>query len=78
MKQGDIIVCIDNTGWESELTYGRQYKVVMYNCAKRSRYSSKLSSVTILDDLGKVFRYNDERFITLSKFRSSKLNELGI
>jgi hypothetical protein len=71
MMVGDIIVCIDNVGYELELTIGKSYKLLKLN-------EKRLSPISIENDLGKIYSFDDDRFILLSELRSIKLNQLGI
>ena len=70
MIPGDIIVCVDNVGYGRELTIGKSYKLL------NPRY--RFSPICIKNDLGTVYSFDEERFISLSEFRSSKLKQLGI
>ena len=36
------------------------------------------TSISVIDDFGKIHVYKNERFITLEKWREKQLNELGI
>jgi hypothetical protein len=71
MMVGDIIVCIDNVGYELELTIGKSYKLLKLN-------EKRLSPISIENDLGEIYSFDDDRFILLSELRSIKLNQLGI
>jgi len=77
MKEGDIVVCIDNrvTGNYSAsrfvvgLTINKCYTIVNFN----NGY------ITIIDDFNDNFHFlTENRFITLEEFRDQKLKELGI
>jgi hypothetical protein len=82
MKQGDIVICIDNKSNGSSyimkdvpLTIGKSY-IVQLKAATRGE------TIRVLDDENFFKDFRIERFVTQSEWlqrqRHNKLNELGI
>ncbi len=80
LKEGDIVICIDSSDHSSDpllfhsrrLTYGKEYTI------KRIGNYKLNPSISITNDIGMTGIYNLNRFVTLSKWREIRLNELGI
>ena len=69
------IVCVNNIGYESELTIGKTYDLILRITAHQSS-SRRFSPYKVLNDLGQVYSFNEERFITLEEWRESQLNKI--
>lgn len=76
-KKGDILVCIDNDGWDEN-----KFPLIKYK-----RYT--VSSASVFDGGGEAFElvtlieftggaFSQDRFVKLSDFRSDKIKEIGI
>jgi hypothetical protein len=78
LKEGDIVICIDSADHSSDplffhsrrLTYGKEYTI------KRIGNYKLNSSISITNDIGMTGIYNLNRFVTLSKWREIRLNEI--
>ena len=62
------VVCIKPFSYVPGIRYGVIYDGVI----------TIDSSISVIDDFGKIHVYKNERFITLEKWREKQLNELGI
>ena len=65
------VVCIKNDGFETYLTEGKTYDLL-------DGETNLFSPIKIIDDSGRLYNYDDVRFISLSEWRKMKLKELGI
>jgi hypothetical protein len=65
------VICIDNVGYEMDLTLNRVYDIV-------SGDRSLISPIKIVNDKGKVSNYSEYRFISLDRWRNNKLDKIGI
>lgn len=63
------IVCVDNIGYESELTIGKTYDLISYSSRRFSPYK-------VLNDLSQVYSFDKERFITLDEWREIQLDKI--
>ena len=63
------IVCVDNIGYESELTIGKTYDLISYSSRSFSPYK-------VLNDLGQVYSFDEERFITLDEYREKQIDKI--
>jgi hypothetical protein len=78
MKEGDIVICIDSADYSSDplffhsrrLTYGKEYTI------KRIGNYKLNPSISITNDIGMTGIYKLNRFVTLSKWREIRLNEI--
>lgn len=72
LKEGDIVICIDSSdhGKKQKLTYGKKYTI------KRIGNYKLNTSISITNDIGMTGIYNLNRFVTLSKWREIRLNEI--
>lgn len=71
MKEGDIVVCINNNG-EKQLTIGKQYiinLIVIWDDAD-------IFEMGIIDDDDRHNFYTSTRFISLNEYRENKINEI--
>jgi|Laugresu1bdmlbsd_1035121.scaffolds.fasta_scaffold38791_2 hypothetical protein len=73
MKEGDIIFCVDSSDHskKQKLTYGKGYTIERYG----SDHHGNLH-ISIINDSGIIGNYNFNRFVTLSKWREIRLNEI--
>jgi len=62
------VVCIKPFSYVPGIRYGVIYDGVI----------TTDTSISVIDDFGKIHVYKNERFITLEKWREKQLNELGI
>lgn len=62
------VVCIKPFSYVPGIRYGVIYDGVI----------TIDTSISVIDDFGKIHVYKNERFITLEKWREKQLNELGI
>lgn len=72
MKEGDIVVCINNNG-EKQLTIGKQYiinLIVIWDDA------ADIFEMGIIDDDDRHNFYTSTRFISLNEYRENKINEI--
>ena len=70
IKIGDKIICVDNLGFENELT---KYKIyIVYQTKEHDGFYD----VYITNDVKKLFGYTYRRFSTLNKYRITKLKEI--
>lgn len=65
------VVCVNNGGYELELTVGRIYDI---QPGERNLFSP----IPVINDIGKLFNYDEHRFISLEDWRSDRLDKLGI
>ena len=78
LKEGDIVICIDSADHSSDpllfhsrrLTYGKEYTI------KRIGNYKLNPSISITNDIGMTGIYKLNRFVTLSKWREIRLNEI--
>ena len=74
LKEGDIVICIDSSDplffHSRRLTYGKGYTI------KRIGNYKLNTSISITNDIGMTGIYNLNRFVTLSKWREIRLNEI--
>ena len=72
LKEGDIVICIDSAdhGKKQKLIYGKEYTI------KRIGNYKLNTSISITNDIGMTGIYNLKRFVTLSKWREIRLNEI--
>ena len=70
MKEGDIVVCINNNG-EKQLTIGKQYiiNLIVWDDAD-------IFEMGIIDDDDRLNLYMSTRFISLNEYRENKINEI--
>jgi hypothetical protein len=86
LKVEDEIICINNTGYENELTIDKIYKVenlpTMIVSFNDSTFISNITSITIqlLNDKKIYNKYNDKYFVTIEKYnilkRKDKIKKL--
>jgi hypothetical protein len=63
------VICIDNSGYESELTINKEYSAY-------GNFLFKLEHYSIENDTGDRRTYEKRRFVPLFKFRQGRINDL--
>lgn len=66
-KIGDIIVCVDNSGYSGQITIGKKYVIMSFNLGVR-----------VMDDLEVDFGFNRSRFKNLRYERNCLIDEILI
>lgn len=72
MKEGDIVVCINNNG-KKQLTIGKQYII---NLIAICDDDDDIFEMGIIDDDDRLDLYMSTRFISLNEYRENKINEI--
>lgn len=67
------VICIDNTGFENQLTIN---KIYMVKIPDFGGYSFINTHYTIKTDNNKEIIFLKDRFITIEEIRNNKLNQL--
>ena len=72
---GDKVVCIDRerTGNEVKLTLNKIYDVISIQTTSSAGF---ISSVVIMDDVGRERRLFQSRFVLLKEYRKQKLKRV--
>lgn len=72
-KKGDIIICIQNAGRSSELSIGKEYRVIdSYN-----RYNADEVVVVSIDNNRYLIEAFSSRFTTLKRQRKEKIKNIN-
>lgn len=74
MKEGDVIVCVNNGQIDYKpnvkgLTIGKKYIIIK---------NIQSEGIQVINDNNQKVFYDSKRFITINKYRNDKLNYLGI
>ena len=77
IKKGDIVVCINNTTYESYLTLNKLYEVTQFS-RLQSGFETYDDYITIIDDKGNRYSYINNRFLLIKEWREKRLKEIGI
>lgn len=83
MKQGDIIICINNksdlnsNSTEVSLTIGRSYKVkLLLHLNTTTQIDIYDFNIDVINDDGDIGQYRAQRFTTLENWRELQLNKI--
>lgn len=77
MKEGDLVICVNNQYFKNTLTVGKKYTIVPKPTGDGFVLEDDLDCITIQDDLGYIHTFTNNRFeLDIQSMRDNAINNI--